>query len=42
MRTAERDMWRCDKREKREGEKYVEMKKIIKGKIKNEVEMKSE
>jgi len=42
MRTAERDMWRCDPREHREGETYVELTQLLQGQIQNEVDMNSE
>lgn len=42
MRTAERDMWRCDPREHRDGETYVELTQLLQGHIQNEVDMNSD
>jgi hypothetical protein len=42
MSTAERDMWRCDPREHKEGETYVELTQLLQGHIQNEVDMNSE
>lgn len=42
MSIAERDMWRCDPREHREGETYVELTQLLQGQVQNEVDMNSE
>ncbi|XP_069676205.1 uncharacterized protein [Periplaneta americana] len=39
MKTAERDMWRCDPEQYFEGETYVQLTRLLQGHIENEVDM---